>query len=154
MQKRKIMKNAQLFDLLYAYGWAILLILISASAFFYFALIRDANLVETACEFPTGLSCIDAPQANASIGKISFRLANTLGYTIASLNATSEGNANCKYLNTSSEFVADTTVVQMNLMDCSLEEGGKFNDEVTISFKNKETGEEQKKVGKIIGRGE
>ena len=147
-------KKSQLFDLLFAYGWAILLIALSLLSFLYFGLLREGNIVDTACEFPAGLSCIDAPKANATLQTISFRLVNTLGFSITDMNATSKGDANCQSLNTSSLISADTTVVQATLLNCSIEEAIKFEDDVTITFVNSETKQKSQKIGRIIGRPE
>ncbi|MBI5392335.1 hypothetical protein HZA96_00565 [Candidatus Woesearchaeota archaeon] len=154
MKITKISKKSQWLDLLFAYGWAIMLIALSLLSFLYFGLLREGNIVDAACEFPAGLSCIDAPKANATLSAIRFRLVNTLGFSITEINATSKGDANCKSLNTSSPVAADTTVVVITLLNCSIEEAIKFEDDVTITFVNAETKQRLQKIGRIIGRAE
>ncbi len=147
-------KKAQWLDLMLAYGWAVALVIIVIIAYVYFAVLREANVVETACEFPSTLSCIDAPVGNSTEHSISFRLVNTLGFAITNINGTSKGVANCLSMNTSSAVVSDTTVVKIFLQNCSNDFGVKFDDQVSLRYINKDTGESGEKVGRVVGRSE
>ncbi len=132
-------KKANTMDFLAAYGWAIAIVIIAGIGLLYFGLLKDSGAVKERCEFHKQIICSEAPKSIASKKTISLILTNNMGEAISEIIASSSGDANCKSGSISSETWDETATTTLVLAECTLEEGIKFSDQVTITYTDSES---------------
>lgn len=143
-------KKAAVMDFLAGYGWAIAIVIIAGIGLLYFGLLKDSGAVKERCEFPKQIICSEAPEAIAAKKTISLTLTNNIGEAISEISASSSGDANCKSGSISSETWDETATTTLVLTECTIEEGIKFSDQVTISYTDSE-GTKEEIFGQIDG---
>ncbi|MBI3032450.1 hypothetical protein HYY69_03165 [Candidatus Woesearchaeota archaeon] len=125
-------KKGSFGDFIAAYGWAIAIIIVAGIGMLYFGLLKDSGTIKERCEFPKHVICSEAPKG---------------------VTAFSSGNANCKSGSISSETWDDTTTTTLILKECTLQEGIRFSDDVTLQYIDNE-GTKQEIIGQIDGTSE
>lgn len=146
-------KKGSFGDFIAAYGWAIAIIIVAGIGMLYFGLLKDSGTIKERCEFPKHVICSEAPKGISSKGTIALTLTNNLGYPVTEVTAFSSGNANCKSGSISSETWDDTTTTTLILKECTLQEGIRFSDDVTLQYIDNE-GTKQEIIGQIDGTSE
>jgi len=129
-------------EFLITYGWAILVILATASALAYFGVLIPERFLPEKCYIAPGIECV-----NSKIGpsQSTLILSNTLGWTITITNV-AIGNCSSTY----NENLLSGTERTYKITGCA--NGaihGKFKANISITYIEKETGLTKTKYGSI-----
>ena len=136
-------------EFLMTYGWAILVVIAAIAALAYFGVLDPARLLPERCQSSAGMDCVD--KAAVTTTEVTLALRNNIGFTTeitdfsgSSCNGDSGGVAGTSgAITTAASFsafnVTNNQVFRLQV-DCTLTSGNKYEDTLTVSYTNTETG--------------
>ena len=162
-------RNAQAaMEFLMTYGWAILVVLVAIGALAYFGVLSPDNFLPERCTGPAGMDCLDKADLDATNNNMTFILKNNLGFSITNVNATAVSDS-CTLGGSSVQLENTTagsgyTVLPFGTtapnnkkikfaVQCSNDfVAGRFKSDITIAYRNSESGLDHKASVSVIGR--
>jgi hypothetical protein len=147
-------------EFLMTYGWAILVVLAAIGALAYFGILSPGNLLPQKCEFQAGLDCTEHPDASESTGVITFPIVNSMGYRItvdSVVSGSCTGAGSTIGVNGAAPValpgdLANGEPGTIALGGCTLTEGERYNEVVTISYTSNATGMVHSATGTVAGK--
>lgn len=154
-------KGQAAMEFLMTYGWAILVVIAAIAALAYFGVLDPAKLLPERCQSSAGMDCID--KAAVATTGVTVALRNNLGSTteITDLTGTSCSGNKGGVAGTSGAITTAASFSAFNVtnnqvfrvqMACTLVAGAKYQDTLTVSYKNTETGLSNKVSVDIRGK--
>lgn len=153
-------KGQAAMEFLMTYGWAILVVIAAIAALAYFGVLDPARLLPERCQFPAGMDCID--KAAITTGSVTVALRNNQGFPITVSDATVSGTGGCDTpqmavgatgaLGAMNTSVPNNEVFRVEISGCTLTSGDKFDEDVTVTYTNTESGLTNNAVGSVRGR--
>ncbi|MCM2325666.1 MAG: hypothetical protein NDI94_04330 [Candidatus Woesearchaeota archaeon] len=143
-------KGQAAMEFLMTYGWAILVVIAAIAALAYFGVLDPGKLLPERCQSSPGMDCISKKPVVTTSG-VTIALRNNLGGTV---EVTDVAGATCDTatggaagttgaITTGGSFsafnVSNNQVFRLQL-DCTLTADNKYEDTVTITYKELETG--------------
>jgi len=155
----KASKGQAAMEFMLTYGWAILVVLAAIGALAYFGVLSPDKFLPERCLFPSGIDCVDkAVIDTADDGVIQVALRNNIGYTME-VQSTITGTDDCTSpttltVNGAAAPVNITNNGQMVVtFDCGADIAeGRFKTDITLSYRNTETGLTHQATGSIRGK--
>jgi len=139
-------KSQAAMEFLMTYGWAILVVLVAIGALAYFGVLSPDQFLPSKCVLPAGIACIDF-QMDASANTVTLVLRNGIG---SDITAVSLATASCTASPTININNGDRGTVIATV--CGLTEGAKFNNDVTITYTNADSGLTKSVTGTLTGK--
>lgn len=153
-------KGQAAMEFLMTYGWAILVVIAAIAALAYFGVLDPARLLPERCQFPAGMDCVD--KANILSTTLEMALRNNVGFGIQVTDANTTlctgqsqigVGVGTPYFDISNTPVPNNEVFRIRLQNCNNGvAGAKFDDTVTVSYTNVETGLDHNVIGDVRGR--
>jgi len=159
-------KGQAAMEFLMTYGWAILVVIAAISALAYFGVLDPARLLPERCQFPAGMDCIDKAAIDSTGSTVTVALRNNVGNSINITDVITTGtictpsgkeakpaSGNWEDLDSVEVTVDNNEVVNIRI-NCTetLSSGDKFEEDMTVSYENLESGLPNKALGTIRGR--
>ncbi len=154
-------KGQAAMEFLMTYGWAILVVIAAIAALAYFGVLDPANLLPERCQSSAGMDCIDT--AVVTTTGVTLALRNNVGSTIEITDVDGvdcTGNS-CVVSGTSGTCTPAASFVAVNVsnnevlratVSCSLPDGERYDDTITVSYTNTETGLQHEVPVDVRGR--
>jgi hypothetical protein len=142
-------------EFLMTYGWAILVVLAAIGALAYFGILSPGNLLPQKCEFQAGMDCTEHPDASEAAGTIVFPIVNSMGYRLTVDSVSSPSCTGAGVTLNGAALPADLTNGEagtISLDGCTLIEGERYNERVTIMYTSNATGMQHSATGTVAGK--
>ncbi|MBN2368630.1 hypothetical protein JXC34_06420 [Candidatus Woesearchaeota archaeon] len=142
-------KGQAAMEFLMTYGWAILVVIAAIAALAYFGVLDPARLLPERCQSSAGMDCID--KANIGTTSVEVALRNNIGFNVIVTGASSASctggaaaagtSGTYQLLNATNVTVTNNQVFKVRVDGCTgLTAGDKFDETVTVTYTNSETG--------------
>lgn len=137
----KTKRSQAALEFLMTYGWAILIVLIVISALAYFGVLNPQNLLPSKCTLPSGWSCTDYVVTGGATGEVKIKILNGMGTAlkITSFNATLDtGASSCQSDTTIVYNLSNAQSIDLATQACSISDqmigGGKYRWNLIIKY--------------------
>jgi len=143
----KFNKSQAAMEFLMTYGWAILVVLVAIGALAYFGVLSPDQFLPSKCVLPAGIACVDFQMAG-SADTVTLVLRNGLGADLTDVRLAT-GTCTDSPLGVNINNGDQGTVIATV---CTITEGAKFNEDVTITYTNSDSGLTKTVTGTLTGR--